>query len=78
MFWINMIVAALLALIGLVLVVIETRRNTCRTTVHLRWVTGICLLTLAAVAIRWHLSTPVEYVVDPTPRPGDPIPGSSD
>ncbi|WP_460783856.1 hypothetical protein [Nonomuraea fastidiosa] len=77
MFWLNGILAALLALIGLVLALIEMRRNADHST-HLRWVVAICLITLAVVAIRWHLSTPMEFVIDPTPRPGDPIPEPAD
>ncbi|MGW2147265.1 hypothetical protein ACWCOT_23390 [Nonomuraea bangladeshensis] len=74
MFWVNFILAAPLALIGLVLALIETRRNAGRTSIYSRWVTAICLVVLVAVAIRWYLSSPMEYVINPAPRPGDPIP----
>lgn len=78
MLWLNFVLAALLALIGLVLALIGTRRSTSHDRTRFRWVTTVCVIVLAAVAIRWYLSTPVEYVVDPTPQQGDPIPQPAD
>ncbi|MEV4105740.1 hypothetical protein AB0J42_36335 [Nonomuraea sp. NPDC049649] len=72
-FWLNFVVAALLALIGLTLALIEAGRNTGHIRSYFRAVATVCVIVLVAVAIRWYLSTPVEYVVDPTPQPGDPV-----
>ncbi len=73
-FWFNFVLAGLIAVIGLVLAGMAAKKKTDRTGVSNRGVAAVCVIVLVAVAIRWYLSTPVEYVIDNTPRPGDPIP----
>lgn len=72
-FWLNFVVAALLASIGLTLALIGAGRNTGHTRSYFRAVATVCVIVLVAVAVRWYLSTPVEYVVESTPQPGDPV-----
>ncbi|MFF3669660.1 hypothetical protein [Microtetraspora malaysiensis] len=72
--WINFVLAGPIAMIGLVLAGIGVKGNVNRMSISYRWVAAVCLIVLVVVAIRWYLSTPVEYVVDRTARLGDAIP----
>lgn len=73
-FWLNFPLAGLTAVIGLALAGLGARKGADRPAILYRWVGAICLVVLVAVAVRWYLSTPVEYVIDQHVRPGEPIP----
>ncbi|GAB3158496.1 hypothetical protein GCM10027161_64620 [Microbispora hainanensis] len=74
MFWLNFPLAGLAAVIGLALAGLRARKGADQPIILYRWVVAICLVVLVAVAVRWCLSTPVEYLIDQRLRSGEPIP----